>query len=113
MADEPAAPEAKKIPAPNYLKIVCHDTVWMKAIFAILQRKFGYGQSVQQYDAYMLCSPKGDPIFFLNRETIPMDQVARLVGTTPDALAGMAELTLKALPFDKALPEPNGWWGEA
>lgn len=110
--DGPAS-EPKRIAAPNYLKIICHDTVWMKAIFAILQRKFGYGQMVQQYDAYMIFSNKGDPIFFLNRETIPMDQVARLVGTTVETLAGSAELTLKALPFAEGMPKPTGYWGEA
>jgi hypothetical protein len=112
MADE-TKPEPKTIPAPNYLKIICKDTVWMKAIFALLQRKFGYGQSIQQYDAYMIFSNQGDPVFFLNRETIPMDKIAALVGVAPDALAGIGELTLKALPFDKDLPTPTNYWGEA
>jgi hypothetical protein len=61
----------------------------------------------------MIFSNQGDPVFFLNRETIPMDKVAALVGTTPEALAGMGELNLKALPFDPSLPKPTDVWGEA
>jgi hypothetical protein len=109
----PRGPIMTKVSPPKYIRIVCKDTVWVIALLTMLSRKFGYGQAVQRYDAFLDYLPNGDVQFHLNRETIPMDKVARLIGTTEEALAGMGDVTLKEVPFDPALPKPNSVWGAA
>lgn len=109
----PPAPPAPPIAAPQYLKVICKDAVWALSIISLLNAKFGYGQIIQHYDAYMEHAEGGFVAFYLNRVTIPMDKIAAMVGSTEEELAKMRSITLNTLPFDPSMPQPTSVWGVA
>lgn len=97
----------------SFLKVLCQDTVWVLAFFRMLNRKYGWGNTVPQKDAYMLPGENGTLVFFFNRDTIPMEEVAKIIGTTPDVLAKSKDITLREVPFSCEMPKPTGYWGTA